>query len=150
MFIARLALVALALITACAVCTAAPAHSQSVLVATLKQCRSAFDCKTTDLQLVRVTGEGVVKKLGIIYRGIPDAQRMSTTVIAAGSAASGIYMILVTSAVDLNTTAIVLRVAADASSFTVAAIKSVPYINATSISLDESASFACVRSQRSP
>jgi hypothetical protein len=140
---AHMILVALALVAACAVSAAAPARSESVLVGTLKQCHSVFDCKTTDLQLVRVTGEGVVKKLGIIYRGIPDAQRLSTTVVAAGSAASGIYMVLVTSPVDLNTTAVVLRVAADAQSFSVAASKAVPYINATSISFDESASFAC-------
>lgn len=139
---AHMILVALALVAACAVSAAAPARSESVLVGTLKQCHSVFDCKTTDLQLVRVTGEGVVKKLGIIYRGIPDAQRLSTTVVAAGSAASGIYMVLVTSPVDLNTTAVVLRVAADAQSFSVAASKAVPYINATSISFDESASFA--------
>ncbi len=59
----------------------APARSECVLVGTLKifkQCHSVFDCKTTDLQLVRATGEGVVKKLGVIYRGIPDAQRLST------------------------------------------------------------------------
>ena len=66
--------------------------------------------------------------MGIIYRGIPDAQRLSTTVIAAGSAASGLYMVLVTSPVDLNTTAVVLLVAAEALSFTVAANKAMPRI----------------------
>jgi hypothetical protein len=59
-----------------------------------------------DLQLARVTGEGVVRNLGIIYRGIPDAQRP----------------------VDLNTTAVVLLVAAEALSFTVAANKAMPRI----------------------
>jgi hypothetical protein len=154
-----------------AVDSTAPAK-EAVLVGTLTQCHSVFDCKSSDLQLVRVTSAGVVKKLGVIYTGIPDAQRLSTTVVAAGSASTGIYMVcchistllfsssvttseifvmrealayfyrqvLVTSAVDLNTTAIVLRVSADALSFTVAASKSLPYINSTSLSLDQAAS----------
>ncbi len=129
-------LIALALVAAAAAAAAAPARSSAVLVGTLKQCHSAFDCKTSDLQFVRVTGEGVVKKLGVIYTGIPDAERLSTTVVAAGSAASGIFIVLVTSPVSLNTTAVVLHIAADASSYTVAASKAVPYINATAISLD--------------
>jgi lipoprotein-anchoring transpeptidase ErfK/SrfK len=147
MIMVRAALLAFAVVAACsvAIAAAAPARSESVLVGTLKQCHSAFDCKTTDLQLARVTGEGVVKKLGIIYRGIPDAQRLSTTVVAAGSAASGIFMVLVTSPVELNTTAVVLRIAADALSFTVVASKAIPYINATAISFDEPATCACGR-----
>ncbi len=143
---ARAAFYALALVAACALSASsaafAPAHSDSVLVGTLAQCHSLFDCKTTDLQFVRVTGAGSVKKLGVIYWGIPDAQRLSTTVVAAGSAASGIYVVLITSPVELNTTAVVLRVAADASSFTIAASKSVPYINSTSISIDDAESCA--------
>jgi hypothetical protein len=150
MSMVRAVLLAFALVAACtssiaAAAVPAPARSESVLVGTLKQCHSVFDCKTTDLQLARVTGEGVVKKLGIIYRGIPDAQRLSTTVIAAGSAASGLYMVLVTSPVDLNTTAVVLHVAADALSFSVAASKAMPYINATAISFDEPAACVCER-----
>jgi hypothetical protein len=143
---ARAAFYALALVAACAISAAtaavAPTHSDSVLVGTLAQCHSIFDCKTTDLQFVRVTGAGVVKKLGVIYRGIPDAQRLSTTVVAAGSAAKGIYIVLITSPVQLTTTAVVLHVAADASSFTIAASKSVPYINSTSITIDDAESYA--------
>ncbi len=133
MMTTRIAFIVLALVAAAA---AAPARSTAVLVGTLKQCHSPFDCKTSDLQFVRVTGEGVVKKLGVIYRGIPDAERLSTTVVAAGSAASGLFIVLVTSPISLNTTAVVLHVAADASSYTVAASKAVPYINSTAISLD--------------
>jgi hypothetical protein len=47
--------------------------------------------------------------------------------------------------VDLNTTAVVLHVAADALSFTVAASKAMPYINATAISFDEPAACVCER-----
>jgi hypothetical protein len=43
---------------------------------------------------------------------------------------------------ELNTTAVVLRVAADAASFTIAASKSVPYINSTSITIDDAESCA--------
>jgi hypothetical protein len=117
-------------------CLPLPLLSSTVLLGTLKQCHSIFDCKTTVLQFVRVTGEGVVKKLGVICSGIPDAQVLSTTVVAAGSAASGIYMLLVTSPFQLNTTAVVLLVAADAMSFTIAASKSLPY---SSLSLATSA-----------
>ena len=142
MFTSPTNLVTLALVAACAMFASAAPHSSTVLLGTLKQCHSIFDCKTSDLQFVRVTGVGVVKKLGVIYSGIPDAQLLSTTVVAAGSATSGIYMLLVTSPVQLNTTAVVLRVAADAMSFTIAASKSLPYINATSVSLDETESCA--------
>jgi len=140
----NLAVLSLALIAACAMsaAAAAPARSGAVLLGTLKVCHSIIDCKTSDLQLVRVNGGGVVKTLGIIYTGIPDAQRLSTTVVAAGSAATGLCIVLITSPVDLNTTAVVLRVAADASSFTIAASKSVPYINSTHLSYDEAASCA--------
>ncbi len=141
----RVAFITLALVAAfAAAATAAPARSSAVLLGTLKECHSAFDCKTSDLQFVRVTGEGVVKKLGVIYTGIPDAKRLSTTVVAAGSAASGMYMVLITSPVDLNTTAVVLRVASDGLSFTVAVSKAVPYINATSVTLHDTESCACV------
>ena len=142
----RLALPLLALIlamsTSAAAASPAPARSRAVLRGTLKVCHSIIDCKTSDLQLVRVTGAGTVKKLGIIYSGIPDAQRLSTTIVTAGSAATGIFIVLITSPVDLNTTAVVLRVPADASSFTIAASKTVPYINSTSLSYDLAASCA--------
>lgn len=142
MFTSRTIFVTLALVAACAIFASAAPDSSTVLLGMLKQCHSIFDCKTSDLQFVRVTGEGVMKKLGVIYSGIPDAQVLSTTVVATGSAASGIYMLLVTSPVQLNTTAVVIRVAADAMSFTIAASKSLPYINATSLSLDETESCA--------